>query len=137
MISMSYTSLVSQIEKKYLYRKDSEQQQTNILIPTTRIPVIHSGDLLRVGLLIKEGNKSRIQPFEGTVLSIQNQNNSTTIILRRLSRGISVERVLLIYSNQVAMLQVLRESKVNRAKLYYLRNTKIRRIRLKEKLASK
>ena len=92
------------------------------------VPMIGPGDLLKVGVLIQEGNKSRVQPFQGTVLGIHSNQASTTITLRRLAQIVNVERVLLIHSAKVATIQVLRRYKVRRSKLYYLRLSILKRI---------
>ena len=98
------------------------------------VPIIGPGDLLKVGVLIQEGNKSRIQPFQGTVLGIHSNQASTTVTLRRLSQMINVERVLLIHSAKIGDIQVLRKHKVRRSKLYYLRSFQSKKNRLKQKL---
>nr|YP_010933427.1 ribosomal protein L19 [Streptosarcina arenaria]WKT08869.1 ribosomal protein L19 [Streptosarcina arenaria] len=116
---MSYAELVSKIE--------ATQSKTDL-------PSIHPGDLLRVGVVIREGNKSRVQPFEGTVIATHHRGAGTTVVLRRLSQGVSVERVLLVHSIKIASLKVLRRSKVRRAKLYYLRKPEARRTKLKQRL---
>nr|YP_010933106.1 ribosomal protein L19 [Klebsormidium subtilissimum]WKT08157.1 ribosomal protein L19 [Klebsormidium subtilissimum] len=99
------------------------------------IPVIGPGDLLRVGVLIQEGNKSRIQPFQGTVLGIHSNQASTTLTLRRLAQVVNVERVLLLHSTKIATIQVLRRYKIRRSKLYYLRSFHSKKNRLKQKLS--
>nr|YP_010932374.1 ribosomal protein L19 [Hormidiella parvula]WKT06012.1 ribosomal protein L19 [Hormidiella parvula] len=116
---MSYAQLVSKIE--------ANECKPNL-------PIISPGDLLRVGVLIREGNKSRVQPFEGTVLGIRRRGSGTTVVLRRLTQGVSVERVLLLHSLKIASIRVLRRSKVRRAKLYYLRQPQARKTRLKQRL---
>src|SRR6476620_6876297 len=99
------------------------------------VPMIEPGELLKVGVLIQEGNKSRVQPFQGTVLGIHSNQASTTITLRRLAQIVNVERVLFIHSAKVATIQVLRRYKVRRSKLYYLRSFHSKKNRLKQKLA--
>nr|WKT06209.1 ribosomal protein L19 [Interfilum sp. SAG 36.88] len=99
------------------------------------VPIIGPGDLLKVGVLIQEGNKSRVQPFQGTVIGIHSNQASTTITLRRLAQVVNVERVLLIHSAKIASIQVLRRYKVRRSKLYYLRSVHSKKNRLKQKLS--
>nr|YP_010728909.1 ribosomal protein L19 [Lithothamnion corallioides]WEA77054.1 ribosomal protein L19 [Lithothamnion corallioides] len=97
------------------------------------IPIIHVGDTIRIGLLIQEGNKERVQFSEGVIISVNNANLNTTITLRRVFQGIGVEKVYLIHSPRITDIQILRRSKVRRAKLYYLRNRSGKATRLKQK----
>ena len=96
------------------------------------LPVIQIGDNVRVGVKIIEGNKERVQFYEGTVLAKKNSSINTTITVRKVLQGIGVERVFLIHSPKVDSIQVLRSSKVRRSKLYYLRNLKGKASRLKQ-----
>jgi len=97
------------------------------------LPEISVGDLVKVGILIQEGNKERVQPYEGTVIAKHNAGSNTTITVRRVFQGVGVERIFLIHSPRVATIQVLSRSKVRRAKLYYLRNRVGKATRLKQK----
>nr|YP_010933287.1 ribosomal protein L19 [Streptofilum capillatum]WKT08565.1 ribosomal protein L19 [Streptofilum capillatum]WKT08664.1 ribosomal protein L19 [Streptofilum sp. BC4-VF8pt]WKT08764.1 ribosomal protein L19 [Streptofilum sp. ZNP2-VF4pt] len=112
--------------QKLLRHIEAEQ-----LKPT--VPNILVGDIVRVGILIQEGNKERIQPYEGTVISKHNAGINTTINVRRIFQGIGVERILLIYSPRIATIEVIRHSKVRKAKLYYLRNRVGKATRLKQR----
>nr|YP_010330154.1 ribosomal protein L19 [Porphyridium aerugineum]UNJ17870.1 ribosomal protein L19 [Porphyridium aerugineum] len=99
----------------------------------TNIPEVSVGDTVRIGLLIKEGNKERVQMNEGVIISKNNSNLNTTITVRRTLQGIGVERVYLIHSPLVKTIEVLRHAKVRRAKLYYLRDLSGKATRLKQK----
>ena len=97
------------------------------------LPIISVGDTVRVGVLIQEGNKKRIQPYEGTVIAQHNAGMNTTITVRKIFQGIGVERIFLIHSSCVPELKILKRAKVRKAKLYYLRERVGKATRLKEK----
>ena len=96
------------------------------------LPIIRIGDNVRIGVKIIEGNKERVQFYEGTVLAKKNSSINTTITVRKVLQGIGVERIFLIHSPKVDSIQILRSSKVRRSKLYYLRNLKGKASRLKQ-----
>ena len=98
----------------------------------TDLPVIKIGDNVKIGVKIIEGNKERVQYYEGTIIAKKNSSINTTITVRKVLQGIGVERVFLIHSPKVDSIQVLRSSKVRRSKLYYLRNLKGKASRLKQ-----
>ena len=93
---------------------ESEQMKSDL-------PDIYVGDTVRVGVRISEGNKERVQPYEGVVISKRNGGMNQTITVRRIFQGIGVERVFMLHSPQVANIKVERRGKVRRAKLFYLR----------------
>ena len=97
------------------------------------LPLLRIGDNVRVGVKIIEGNKERIQFYEGTIIAKKNTSINTTIIVRKILQGIGVERIFLINSPKIDSINVLRSSKVRRAKLYYLRNLQGKASRLKQK----
>nr|YP_010484965.1 ribosomal protein L19 [Hypnea cervicornis]UVW80659.1 ribosomal protein L19 [Hypnea cervicornis] len=97
------------------------------------LPNIQVGDSVKVGVLIKEGNKERIQISEGVVISKNNSNLNTTITIRKVLQNIGVEKVYLIHSPRITEIQITRKSKIRRAKLYYLRNRSGKATRLKQK----
>jgi large subunit ribosomal protein L19 len=99
----------------------------------TDLPIIRVGDTVRVGVLIQEGNKERVQPYEGTVIAQHKAGNNSTITVRRIFQGIGVERIFSIHSPCIKGIQVLRRANVSRAKLYYLRDRVGKATRLKEK----
>ena len=80
------------------------------------------GDTIRVHNLIKEGNRERIQVFEGTVIKKQGGSNRETFTVRKLSNGVGVEKTWPLHSPNVEKVEVVRKGKVRRAKLYYLRD---------------
>ncbi|HBK97464.1 MAG: 50S ribosomal protein L19 [Microcoleus sp.] len=97
------------------------------------LPEIYVGDTVRVGVKIKEGNKERVQPYEGTVIAMRNGGINETITVRRVFQGVGVERVFLIHSPRIATIQVMRRGKVRRAKLYYLRDRIGKATRVKQR----
>ncbi len=90
------------------------------------------GDTVKVYGKIKEGNRERIQIFEGTVLKIQNGGNRTTFTVRKASNGIGVEKTWPLYSPNVEKVEVVRQGKVRRNKLNYLRNRVGKKAKVKE-----
>jgi large subunit ribosomal protein L19 len=97
------------------------------------LPTIYVGDTIRVGVLIQEGGKERVQPYEGTVIAMRNGGISETITVRRVFQGVGVERVFLLHSPRVASITIVRRGKVRRAKLYYLRDRVGKATRIKER----
>jgi large subunit ribosomal protein L19 len=93
---------------------EAEQLKSNL-------PIIHVGDTIRVGVRIREGNKERVQPYEGTVIAKRNGGINETITVRRIFQGVGVERVFLVHSPRIDSIKIIRRGKVRRAKLYYLR----------------
>ena len=98
-----------------------------------QVPEIYVGDTVRVGVRIIEGNKERVQPYEGTVIAMRNGGINETITVRRVFQGVGVERVFLIHSPRIASIQVMRRGKVRRAKLYYLRDRVGKATRVKQR----
>ena len=86
------------------------------------LPEIYVGDTVKVGVKITEGNKERVQPYEGVVIAKRHGGINQTITVRRIFQGIGVERVFMLHSPHVASLKVERRGKVRRAKLFYLRD---------------
>jgi large subunit ribosomal protein L19 len=97
------------------------------------LPAIYVGDTVRVGVRIREGNKERIQPYEGVVIAKRHGGLNETITVRRIFQGIGVERVFMLHSPQVASLKVERRGKVRRAKLFYLRDRVGKATRVKQR----
>ncbi len=98
------------------------------------LPDIRPGDTVRVHQKIKEGDKERIQVFEGLVLARKHGKGiSATITVRRIISGIGVERIFPIHSPIIEKIEILKRAKVRRAKLYYLRTAKGKKARLKRK----
>ena len=99
----------------------------------TELPDIYVGDTVRVGVRISEGNKERVQPYEGVVISKRHGGLNQTITVRRIFQGIGVERVFMLHSPQVASIKVERRGKVRRAKLFYLRERVGKATRVKQR----
>ena len=97
-------------------------------------PKVEVGDYVRVNVLIREGDKERIQAFEGTVIAMKHGGISETFTVRRVAHGVGIERVFPVHSPRVASVVVLRHGVVRRAKLYYLRNRVGKAARVKEKI---
>ena len=97
------------------------------------IPAFGPGDTLRVHAKIVEGNRERIQVFEGVVIGRQGTGVRETFTVRRISYGIGVERMFPVHSPRIAKIEVVRNGIVRRAKLYYLRNLTGKAARIKEK----
>lgn len=115
-------SLISEIESEQLKQE---------------VPQFDIGDHVKVHVKVKEGNRERIQIFEGTVISRKSQGLRETFTVRRVSYGVGVERTFFVHSPKVARVEVVRKGKVRRAKLYYLRKRAGKAARIKEKLVSK
>ena len=113
-----------------------KKQVENFLKPTIKndLPSIKSGDTVRIQQKIKEGDKERIQIFEGLVLAIKHgKETGATITVRRVISGIGVEKILPLHSPTLQKIELVKSGKVRRAKLYYLRRLKGKRAKLKKK----
>jgi large subunit ribosomal protein L19 len=117
MLKLNPQKTINNIEKNFI-KKD--------------LPILKIGDNVKIGVKIIEGNKERVQFYEGTIIAKKNSSINTTITVRKVLQGIGVERVFLIHSPKVDSITVLRSAKVRRAKLYYLRNLKGKASRLKQ-----
>ena len=100
----------------------------------TEIPAFGVGDTIKVHIKIKEGNRERIQVFEGTVIARKGSGVSETFTVRRVSYGVGVERVFPIHSPNVKGVKLVRKGHVRRAKLYYLRDRVGKAAKLREKI---
>lgn len=99
----------------------------------TDIPNFNSGDHIRVHVRVIEGDKERIQTFEGDVISIRGAGLNKSFTVRKVSSGVGVERIFPINSPKIAKIELLKEGNVRRAKLYYLRNLSGKAARIKGK----
>jgi large subunit ribosomal protein L19 len=99
----------------------------------TDIPVFRSGDTVRVNVRVREGDKERIQAFEGVCIARRGGGVSETFTVRKISNGIGVERIFPLHSPMIGDLTVVRRGRVRRAKLYYLRNLTGKASRIREK----
>ncbi len=111
--------IIDELEKEYL-GKD--------------LPKLNAGDTVKVFVKIVEGNKERIQAFEGTIIKMRGSGLNKTITVRKVFQGVGVERVFLINSPRIDKINVIRRGDVKRAKLYYLRERSGKATRIKEKI---
>ncbi len=102
----------------------------------SELPEIRVGDMIRIGVSIQEGNKQRVQPFEGTVIAQHKAGLNSTLTVRKSLQGVGVERVFPLHGPCITSIQIIRRAQVSRAKLYYLRNRTGKATRLKEKFES-
>lgn len=98
------------------------------------IPEFAPGDTIVVQVKVKEGDRERLQAFEGIVIAIKNRGINSSFTVRKMSYGEGVERVFQTHSNQIASIKVKRRGDVRRAKLYYLRGLTGKAARIKEKI---
>jgi large subunit ribosomal protein L19 len=117
MVNLNTQKIIRNVEESFLKKE----------LPSLRI-----GDNVKIGVKIIEGNKERIQFYEGTILAQKNSSINTTITVRKILQGIGIERIFLIHSPKINSITVLRSSKVRRSKLYYLRDLKGKAGRLKQ-----
>jgi large subunit ribosomal protein L19 len=97
------------------------------------LPEIYIGDTIRVGVKIKEGDKERVQPYEGIIIARRHGGINETITVRRVFQGVGVERVFLLHSPKVDTITVVRRGRVRRAKLFYLRDRVGKATRVKQR----
>ncbi len=114
--------LIREFEQEYKERKAS-------------FPDFKAGDTINVAVKIKEGNKERVQNFQGTVIQKRNEgSNGETFTVRKISNGIGLERIFPIASPSIDTIKIIRKGKVRRARIFYLRGRKGKSARIKEKL---
>ncbi|HEY0972011.1 MAG TPA: 50S ribosomal protein L19 [Gemmatimonadales bacterium] len=97
------------------------------------VPPFRPGDTLRVNVRVKEGEKERLQAFEGVCIARRGSGVSETFTVRKISNGVGVERIFPVHSPMLAEIKVVRRGRVRRAKLYYLRHLTGKATRIKEK----
>ena len=112
------SNIIAEIEKEYM-KED--------------VPHFDVGDTVRVSVKVKEGNRERIQAFEGIVIAKKNGSVRETFTVRRVSFGIGIERSFPLHSPRITAIDVIKHGKVRRAKLYYLRNLSGKAAKIKEK----
>ena len=117
MLKSNYPKIITDIENQFL-KQD--------------YPKVKIGDNISVGIKIIEGNKERIQFYEGIVIAKNNTSINTTLTVRKVLDGIGIERVFLLHSPKIDSIKILKSSKVRRSKLYYLRNLKGKASRVKQ-----
>ncbi len=99
----------------------------------SNVPAFQPGDTLRVSVRIKEGNKERLQAFEGICIAIKHGGVRETVTVRKVSFGVGVERIFPLHATVIDHIDVVRRGKVRRAKLYYLRDLRGKAARIKER----
>ncbi|MBS6602616.1 MAG: 50S ribosomal protein L19 [Brachyspira sp.] len=114
--------IIDELEKPYMEKE---------------VPDVNPGDTVRVFVRIVEGNKERIQAFEGTIIKKHGSGINKTITVRKIFQGVGVERVFLLHSPRIDKINVVRRGDVKRAKLYYLRERSGKATRIKEKIERK
>ena len=97
------------------------------------LPAFRPGDTVRVHVKIREGDKTRVQPFEGVVVGRRGRDVQETFIVRKVSFGIGVERIFPVHSPRLEKIEVVKKGRVRRAKLFYLRERKGRKAQVKER----
>ncbi|WKV12828.1 50S ribosomal protein L19 [Marivirga harenae] len=115
------SDLIKEIEKEYHEA-------------VSKFPDFKAGDTVNVHVKIKEGNKERIQQYQGAVIQKRGSGNSVTFTVRKVSSGIGVERIFPLISPAIDKIEVVRRGSVRRAKLFYLRGRKGKSARIKEKI---
>jgi len=105
--------------------------------PNPNIPTLAPGDTVKVSSKVVEGDKERIQVFQGVVIRIRNSGAGSSFTVRRVAYGVGVERTFPLYSPMIQKVEVVRHGKVRRAKLYYLRGLSAKKARIKEKRTPK
>ena len=117
-----------------MLKLDTQKTIKNVenLFIKTDLPTLRIGDNVKIGVKIIEGNKERVQFYEGTIIAKKNSSINTTITVRKIMQGIGIERIFLIHSPKIDSISVLNSSKIRRAKLYYLRSLKGKASRLKQ-----
>jgi len=97
------------------------------------VPPFRAGDTLRVNVRVREGDKERLQAFEGVCIARRGSGVSATFTVRKISNGVGVERIFPVHSPMIADISVVRRGRVRRAKLYYLRNLTGKATRIRER----
>nr|YP_009105280.1 ribosomal protein L19 [Pedinomonas tuberculata]AIT93921.1 ribosomal protein L19 [Pedinomonas tuberculata] len=100
------------------------------------LPTLLVGDTVAVGVLIQEGNKQRVQTYQGVIIAQHRSGLNSTVTVRKVFQGVGVERVFPVHSPIIQKFEVIRRAKVRRARLYYLRDRVGKATRLKEKFDS-
>ena len=113
------------------------QEYEKGLLGDKKAPSFRAGDTVVVAVKVREGNRERIQNFEGVVIARRNRGFHSSFTVRKISYGEGVERTFHLYSQHIAEIKVLRRADVRRAKLYYLRNLTGKKARIKEKIVRK
>ena len=118
MIKINKQQLIEQVQRPFLKKN---------------LPKIKVGDSLKVGVKIIEGNKERIQLYEGTIIAKKNFSLNLAITVRKALQNTGIERILLLHSPKIKSINILKSAKIRRSKLYYLRNLNGKAGRLKQR----
>ena len=110
-------NIINEIEKDYMKKE---------------VPQFREGDVIKVYVKVVEGNRERLQAFEGTVIAKKNGGVRETFTVRRVSFGVGIERTFPLHSPRIDKIEIVRHGKVRRAKLYYLRNLSGKAAKIKE-----
>jgi large subunit ribosomal protein L19 len=121
---------MSQLNKSIVAQFEAEQMQR-------QLPEFSPGDTVVVNVKVKEGNRERVQAFEGVVIARKNAGLNSSFTVRKISHGFGVERVFQAHSPTIDSVEVKRHGKVRAAKLYYLRDLAGKAARIKEDLAAR
>jgi large subunit ribosomal protein L19 len=115
------------MKNKYIESFEKAQMESK------KIPEFRAGDTVRVAVRIKEGNKERVQNFEGVCISLRGEGTGRTFTVRKMgANNVGVERIFPLYSDSIEGIEVVRRGRVRRAKLFYLRDRKGKAARIKE-----
>ncbi len=102
-------------------------------VESKEIPEFRAGDTVRVAVRIKEGNKERVQNYEGVCIALRGEGTGKTFMVRKIgANNIGVERIFPLYSDSIESIELIRRGRVRRAKLFYLRNLRGKAARIKE-----
>ncbi|WP_251182057.1 50S ribosomal protein L19 [Anaerocaecibacter muris] len=112
------SNIIAEIEKEYM---------------KADVPQFNVGDTVKVSVKVKEGNRERIQAFEGIVIAKKNGSVRESFTVRRVSFGVGIERTFPLHSPRITAIDVIKHGRVRRAKLYYLRNLSGKAAKIKEK----
>jgi large subunit ribosomal protein L19 len=110
-----------------------EHEQVTKMVEGRAVPAFRAGDTVRVGIKVVEGERERVQTFEGVCIGRKNSGINSNFTLRKISYGEGVERVFPLYSPRITTIEVVRRGKVRRAKLYYLRGLTGKAARITER----
>ena len=117
--------------------KNYEKQQITEILKNSKITDFNPGDTVKVNIKIKEGEKERVQAFQGICIAKKNNGLSSSFSVRKISSGEGVERVFPLFSNIIESIERIKTGDVRRAKLYYLRDRKGKSARIAEKIKKK
>jgi len=127
--STTMSNVIKMLESEFM--QPGENQSAKV------IPSFSSGDTVIVNIKVKEGERSRLQSFEGVVIAKRNRGYNSAFTVRKISHGVGVERVFQTYSPIIESIELKRRGDVRRAKLYYMRELSGKAARIREKLTAK